>query len=87
MEILGHYEHLIETNEWLKKSREEIDILIGRIRNDGVAEPTIIELESEIEYILSQWKAAIIDLFKEECKNDELKERLNQIYGCANEGL
>lgn len=81
---LGHYDEMIEAYEWAKNAQDTINNLIEAIRNEGVAEATLIELESEIEYVVSQYKSSLVSEFKAECKVDELNEKLEQLKTLVN---
>lgn len=76
--ILGHYDTLIEENERIAESKRCIYDLIDQLRKDGAVEPVLIELEGEIEYVLSQWKLGITNEFHTKCRIDELNEQLEE---------
>lgn len=85
--ILGHYDKMIEGCECAKEVQKNINSLINEIRKEGVAEPILLELESEIEYIFSQYKGTLVSEFKAKSEVDELNEKLNQIKTLVNEEL
>ena len=79
MDALKHYEEFVEAIGWVHDSEKSMKGLMEAIRREGVAELTIAKIEQEFDYIISQYKGSLIEVYELEVEKGELKETIDKL--------
>lgn len=80
METLKHYNEFVDAVENVRNTEKNFRELMGILRSTcDVAELVIVDIESEFEYILSQYKASLISEYNLECDVVKFKEQIEKL--------
>ena len=77
--ILGHYDIMVQKNDEVEELREIFADCINKARQEGISERLIIKMEAAFESTVGMLKLLLVDDFDNNVEIDELQQKFDEV--------